>query len=242
MSLPSFSIAIPAMNEETLLPKLFASLKVQSLQPDEVIIADADSTDRTREICQEYGATVVEGGLPSVGRNAAAAKATSEVILFLDADVELRDSEYLKRALEEFVEREFDIVTADISPMTTHWYDHVTHWVYNKYVRAWGARFAHAPGYFIMTKRSLHEKIGGFDETIRFCEDMEYVQRASKQGRFGFLNSVKIPMSVRRYDRDGRLNIAWKFLRAELHLMFKGPIRDDRFHYTFGYGPDDRKK
>ncbi len=237
---PILSIVIPTLNEEELLPDLLTSIAMQTIQP-EVIVADADSSDRTREIAHGFGARVVDGGLPAVGRNAGAAVAKGEIILFLDADVFLPDDHFLSRLLYEFTTRPLDIATADIIPESEKKYDRFSFWVYNRYVRLWGARHAHAPGFFIVIRRALHEKTDGFDETIVFCEDHEYAGRAAKHGRFGLLNSVQIPTSVRRFDKDGRWTIARKFLKAEWHLLFKGPIRDDRFHYTFGYGPSRKK-
>ena len=58
------SIIIPTYNEEEYLPKLLESIKSQDFTDYEVIVADAQSNDNTREIAKEYGCVVVEGGLP----------------------------------------------------------------------------------------------------------------------------------------------------------------------------------
>lgn len=229
------SIIIPAKNEETDLPVLLASIKKQTIQPKEIIVADADSTDRTVEIAKSYGAQVVIGGLPSTGRNAGAIKATAEVLLFLDADVELRDPEFLEKSLGEMFERKLDLATCDVFPLSDKYRDHFLHTAYNTYVRAWGSMFPHAPGFCMFVRKDLHDRIGGFDEEISFCEDHEYAQRANKQGRFGFLRSTKIPVSIRRLDRDGRLAITVKYLLAEIHLATLGPIKHDLFNYQFGH-------
>jgi hypothetical protein len=87
-----------------------------------------------------------------------------------------------------------------------------------------------------LARRDTHEQIGGFDESVLFCEDHDYVNRAGKVARFGFLsNDLKIPVSARRLERDGRLTIAIKFILAELHLIFFGPIRHNGFKYSFGH-------
>lgn len=91
------SVIIPARNEETNLPYLLQSLAGQSRKPDEIIVVDDRSTDRTRELASSFeGVTVVENApLPPgwTGKNWAVwngfAKATGELIAFIDADVRL---------------------------------------------------------------------------------------------------------------------------------------------------------
>jgi hypothetical protein len=87
----------------------------------------------------------------------------------------------------------------------------------------------------MFVRKPLHDQIHGFDETITFCEDHDYAQRLKKVGTFGFLKATKIPVSIRRLDRDGRIKIAMKYMAAELHTALIGPIRHDKFNYTFGH-------
>lgn len=229
------SIIIPAFNEERYLPRLLASIARQDGLEMEVVVADAQSTDRTSDISRAAGASVCLGGLPGAGRNRGAVTARGDQLLFLDADVVLSDQYFLKTAVDEFNARGLDIATCEIDPLSDLRVDRFMYWVYNRYARA-TARFApHAPGFFILVKRSLHEAIGGFDENIRYAEDEDYARRAATAGRFGILDGVKIPVSVRRFERDGRFNIAAKNVLAELHLRTVGPIRSDIMKYRFGY-------
>lgn len=229
------SIVIPTKNEEEHLPVLLDSLASQTQPPVEIIVADAHSTDATVTMAKSRGCQVVEGGMPGVGRNRGAAVATQSIILFLDADVELHDPDFLKSAVEEFEARELDVATCDVLPKSDRFVDRAFHHLYNSYAHVTEPLVAHAPGFCIFVRKSLHDAIGGFDESVTFCEDHEYVQRARKQGTFGFLTSVKIAVSTRRFDRDGHAKIALKYVLAELHLMTLGPPRDNRFHYSFGY-------
>jgi len=229
------SIVIPTKDEQHDLPVLLESIKQQTMQPAQVIIADAQSTDRTREIAVSYGAKVVEGGLVSAGRNRGAEHVNTELILFLDADVELRDPEFLEKAVGEMMERKLDLATCDVFPLSDRHVDHFLHNAYNAYSRAWGSVFPHAPGFCMFVRKKIHDQIGGFDESIPFCEDHEYAQRLGKIGSFGILKSTKIPVSIRRMDRDGRIKIAIKYLLAELHIAFIGPIKHNHFNYTFGH-------
>ena len=56
--IPSVSVIIPTLNGEDTLPELFASLKCQTLQPIEILVADSSSVDRTVDICKSNGARV----------------------------------------------------------------------------------------------------------------------------------------------------------------------------------------
>ena len=234
-----FSIIIIAFNEEENLPVLLNSIKSQTLQPAEVIVADAKSKDKTVEIAMSAGAKVVEGGLPSRGRNLGAAAAGTDYLLFFDSDVELTDKRFLEKAWSYFHVQNYDLATADVLPIEGNWWDRFSHEFYNKYVRVLGAKHPHLPGFCIFVKKSLHDQIGGFDESIHFAEDHEYAHRAVKSGaKFGFLKDVQVPVSIRRMERDGRLSIAVKYILGELHFLLLGPIKDKKFNYTFGYDKD----
>jgi len=232
--LPRLSVVIPAKDEENDLPVLLASLKAQTVQPHEVIVADAKSTDRTVEIAEQMGAKVVPGGMPGPGRNRGAKVAKGEYILFLDADVELLDERFLEDNLAEMVKKGYDFACPDVEPIKGTRFDRFSHEAYNRYCRLVAPLHQHAPGFCIFVKRSFHEKLKGFDEEVTFCEDHEYAMRAAKAGKYGFL-SKPVPVSIRRFDRDSRLGITVKYLLAELHHWFIGPIKHDKFKYTFGH-------
>ena len=57
---------------------------------------------------------VIPGGLPSVGRNAGARRAVTRFVLFIDADMELKDSTLLRRAMELAERRGLHCVTTNI--------------------------------------------------------------------------------------------------------------------------------
>ncbi len=64
------SIIIPTLNEEKYLPKLLRSIKEQDFKEElEIIVADANSEDKTREIAKKFSCKIVEGGLPAKARN-----------------------------------------------------------------------------------------------------------------------------------------------------------------------------
>ncbi len=88
------TIAIPAFNEEKLLPSTLATVAEAGEAFSErgwemeVVVCDNNSTDRTGEIAEAAGARVVfeEHNQISRARNAAGNTAKGEWIIFIDAD------------------------------------------------------------------------------------------------------------------------------------------------------------
>ena len=227
------SVVIPAKNEERLLPFLFASLKEQSRQPDEVIVADAGSTDDTHRVAELFGARVVEGGMPGVGRNRGAAVANGDLLLFLDADVVLPHEDFLRDSINEMTKRQATIATCRVQAHNGNHLDDFFHWLYNMYTLLLEHWIPHAPGFCIFVNRVAHESLGGFDETVVFAEDMEYVQRAVACGqRFAILRSHPIAVSVRRLRKEGYARLAIKYVMGEMLMRCHGPFRG---HLPFAY-------
>lgn len=229
------SIVIPTLNEEDRLPELLESIKSQTGAEYEVIVVDAYSEDETRKLAESYGARVVDGGLPAKARNLGAAAAKGEIILFLDADVVLPAPDFLEKTVAEFTEQRLGAATCVVLPMSEKFADKVFHKIFNFYMKIIRRFSPHAPGFCIFCRKDIHDAICGFDEEIKLAEDHDYVSRAGKITRFNILKSHPILVSVRRFDRDGRLNIALRYLAAEIYIQTKGPIKSDIFKYRFGH-------
>lgn len=233
MKLP-VSIIIPTFNEELFLPTLLSSLQRQSVSPKEIIVADAFSMDNTRAIAKNFGCKIVDGGLPAKARNNGAEKATQPILLFLDADVKL-PPRFLEQTIEEMNRKNLDITSCFVSPKSSLKLDKILHSFANNYMRFTQKFHPHIPGCCIFIRKDLHQKISGFDESVILAEDHDYVRRAKKFGKFSYLRCYKIPISVRRLSKEGRVKIALKYLAIELHLILLGRIRKKIFNYDFGY-------
>jgi len=88
----SISIIIPAYNVENYLGEAFDSIKAQSQLPDEVILIDDGSIDRTLEVAKSYGfpfpyqIVSIKNGGQGNARNLGVSLASSEYIYFFDSD------------------------------------------------------------------------------------------------------------------------------------------------------------
>ena len=233
------SIIIPALNEQQYLPSLLGSIIQQNPSvAHEIVITDAGSQDRTVEIALSYGCTVVPGGLAAKGRNQGGKAAKGDLLLFLDPEALLPNG-FLKRVLAEFKERDLDIASCAIEPLVEKWMPPLTFprfffdLLYNWPARLSQNIFPYASA-VLLVKRSIHEKLGGFNESIRIGEDHDYARRAAKFGRYGFLSSCKLPLFMRRCQKMGALRTNLKYLLCNLVNAFFGEVKSDIFKYNFG--------
>ena len=213
------TIVIPARNESRNLPLLLTSLSRQDypqLAHTKVFVADANSTDGTPGIARSFldrlDIEVIPGGLPSVGRNAGAQRATSRYVLFIDADIELRDPTLLRRALDAMIRRHLDCLTTNIWCPEGGVRDHALYIGNNlvQYFASWTKPFA--TGMFMLFDRATFHALGGFNERALYAEDYLLSKRVSPR-RFGIVRG-SVSTTNRRFQKMGHLKIIRMFLQT----------------------------
>ena len=227
------SVIIPTLNEQEDLPVLLDSLSKQTLQDFEVIVADAGSTDDTVKLAKKHKARVVPGGMPGVGRNRGAEVAKGDFLFFFDADVSL-PPDFLEKADKEMQDRFLDLATCEFHPDSQLKLDEIMFRFANISVKLNQDMNPRAAGFCIFIARRLFERVGGFDETLKLAEDHDLVQRASKYRPLRVLESTHLNVSVRRLEKEGRFSLIQKYFKVEMHLLFKGNVKEDIVDYEFG--------
>jgi len=105
------SVIIPAMNEEHNIGKILNTLKTQNYTPHEIIVVNDNSTDKTESVASSYiGIKIIslkkEPPEGWIGKSWSCwngyLKSTGNLLLFLDADVEL-SKEALESLLTEYI-------------------------------------------------------------------------------------------------------------------------------------------
>lgn len=101
--LPFVSYIMPTLNAGAILDNCLASIARQTYPRDryEIILADAHSTDSTRDIAKKYGAIVLDdnGKNMEEGKRLALENAKGEFIVFVDADNEITHTDYIELAV-----------------------------------------------------------------------------------------------------------------------------------------------
>ena len=234
------SIIIPTYNEEKYLPLLLRTIKKQSFKDYEIIVADNNSTDKTRDVAKKFNCKVTSGGLPAKGRNQGAKVAKGDILLFLDADVYL-PSEFLRRSILEFNRRKLDAASYKIVPkkgskLVKGGFDVLYNWP--AYI---SQGFLPYGAMGIMVKRDIFDKIKGFDENIRIAEDHYFVRQTAEIGKFGILTSTKLLISLRRFEQDGYTKTLGKYLAAAVYMLSGKPIKKG-IDYKFGHYTNRKEK
>jgi glycosyltransferase involved in cell wall biosynthesis len=206
-----YSVIIPAFNEEKSLHQTLTALKNAMESVDfsgEAIVTDNNSTDKTRETAEKYGAKVVFEPVNQIARsrNRGAHEAKGEYLVFLDADTTITPR-LLQTALHKLMKENCcgggTIVELD-RPLT---------FVARKFLAGWtflSRRFHLAAGCFIYVLREAFEDIGGFDERVYASEEIWFSRRLKRWGRkhgkpFHLIEDQTIVTSARKLDHPLRI-------------------------------------
>lgn len=213
---PFFSIIIPTLNEEKVLPQLLENLKVQTYKDFEVFVVDGKSEDKTEQIVETLAAKderfqLLVSQKRNVGhqRNLGGRKAKGKYILFLDADDQLPD--YFLAGVHYHCAKDADIAafTSYIKPDTDNAKDILFTTFMNSAIdTASKMKQPYAYGAFIGCRADVFNAIKGFDEAITFAEDVNFVFRVVKAGyRFVVFKEPSYIYSLRRFRKEGTLRL-----------------------------------
>lgn len=172
----SISVIMPVYNGEPFLRETIESVQAQTLCPFEIIIVDDGSTDRTAEIAKGFGAPVryfyQPNSGPSAARNRGIAQARGGLIALLDVD---------DRWSEKKLELQSVILAEEPSVEVVFGHTQVVVLKDNVYEEFAKPFFSFVNG-CALHRRSAYEKVGLFDEEMRFGEDCDWFMRAREIG------------------------------------------------------------
>lgn len=179
------SVIIPVKNEEKTIKDLLNSLLSQSRKPDEIVITDGGSCDKTVEIINQYikerapiQLIQEKEALPGRGRNVAIAKAKYDTIAMTDAGVIL-DKHWLENLILPFGNGlNLEIVYGVHGCYAKTLFEKCFAIVYIHQGNKLNGKRVNYP-YLGSTaiKKQVWEKIGGFREDLRAAEDILFFKK-----------------------------------------------------------------
>jgi glycosyltransferase involved in cell wall biosynthesis len=200
------TIVIPCKNEKQGIINVLRLIKRQKLDCL-TIIADSSDDSVTRPLILNYSShptqviKLIKGGLPSKARNNGARLVVTPYVLFMDADVYLKEPDFIKICLKEAIEKDYDLVTCKFKTIDGK-YD----WVFRFFdFFQWFSSKTEpfAVGGFMLFKTSTFKSLNGFDENDKVAEDYRLSMKVSPK-KFKILD-VYAYTSSRRFENKGVL-------------------------------------
>lgn len=219
----TISVVIPAYNEEKYLPRTLASLSKLDRKPDEIIVVDGGSTDRTAKVARAHGATVITVAHRGIGfaRDKGLIKAKGDIIAFTDADT-IVPGDWLTK-IEETVSRPGVVGVFGTFRVPDGW------WVYRgyvNYIQPWLNQLYYwlgipmAAGQNMAFLRKVGLSVGGFPEDYKIAEDIEMATRLKKSGKVLLRGDLIVSSSGRR-GNEGFGMMTRVFKAFFLYFIFK---------------------
>lgn len=182
----SIAVVIPTLNEEQYIGRCLKSLEQLNFSKDliQICIVDSGSSDKTTKIASNFNAKIinVEKKTISYSRNKGAFNVHSDLIAFLDADC-LPAPSWLKEAVVHFSSN--NVIAAGSYPS-------VLESESNQLQKMWAGLCKKSdkeiqsvdwlPSANIIVRSEIFNLIGGFNESLLTCEDVDLGYRLRKHG------------------------------------------------------------
>ncbi|MDK2847023.1 MAG: hypothetical protein PWP34_376 [Desulfuromonadales bacterium] len=211
---PELSVIVPFLNEGEMLPSLIRTLQRQQGVKFELILCDGGSEDDSHDVLSPLLAKFpyeyrLYHSPPGRARqlNFGAASSRGNYLLFLHADSTFEDSRALARAYSALHAAHCRAGHCEIAghfPLFFRSRSDQSSWAF--FHHAWKTRL-HRP-YCVhgdqgfMLARSFFEKVGPFDESLPFLEDVRLAKSIENRGRWLLFPTV-LETSARRFEEEG---------------------------------------
>ena len=198
MNGPIFSIVIPVYNRAKLISRAVDSVLAQTFTDYEIIIVDDGSNDNLKKVCDDYNTPKIHyvyqdnaGSNPA--RNNGIRNSRGYYVSFLDSD-DAWEKEYLEEVNKKFAgDNELGLVYVrnikKILPQGRLLEKR------NKNFEGFIYREVLKQGFLtnsscVTVKRELLEKINGWDNNLRACQDDDLCFRLAKITKIGFVDKI----------------------------------------------------
>lgn len=231
---PQFSLVIPAFNEAALLPRLLDSIDVARVRfrsgrdAVEVIVANNASTDATAQIASARGCVVaaVEKRCIAAARNGGAAVARGAIVCFVDADMRVHPETFNVIADTLANPR---VIAGATGVTLERWSVGLALTWATMMPMVWLMRMDTG---VVFCRRADFEAIDGYDESLLFAEDVDFLLRLRKLGkprgqRLTRATRAKAIASTRKFDKYGDWHYFTQMPRMAWRMLRDPHIRDD---------------
>jgi glycosyltransferase involved in cell wall biosynthesis len=239
---PFFSIIIPTLNEEKFVGKLLTDLTKQSYKDFEILLVDAKSEDNTIREVKKYKKSLPIRKIIQIGgrnvsrqRNTGAKSAHGSYLVFLDADSRVKNNFLQKLKAYITIHRgllfipAFSVSKKDPQLSMVVDFTNALIGLSNKIGKPFST------GGSMILEKNFFFLIGGFPEDVPLSEDHLLVRNAYMFGvNAKFLSTISVKFSLRRFKREGKLEMLYKYVKSTLYFLAKGKVDKQIITYEMG--------
>ena len=226
----SISVIIPVHNSEKTLKAVLEPLRDELRIGDELIVVDDRSEDKSREIASRFGAVVISSSdSPGAAgaRNTGALTAAGEWVLFIDSDAVAPTG--WREKLQQRIDQGSQAVQATYSPVAAGSHAatfYKNFYYYYTFTRRIGSDYITGCGtFFFAVKRSVFQKLEGFDDRIpgATVEDADFAARLVGAGG-NILMAPEIEVyHLREYTFPELIGYEWNMMKSKvLYILRRG--------------------
>jgi glycosyltransferase involved in cell wall biosynthesis len=228
-----YSIIIPTLNEEKLLPNLLSQLNDPELKSKydlEIVVSDGGSKDDTIKIATGF-ADIVTVHTSDVfqsiaaGRNAGARFATGNIFCFFNGDVRINNQlKFFDFIKIKFEKSNYLALTGFVSifPEEAGLFDRLFHYCYNHYFQLLNKiGIGMGRGECHIIRREVFERLNGYNEELAAGEDFDLFRRIRNEGKILFTKKIRVYESPRRFRKRGYFSVTWIWIKNGFSVWLK---------------------
>jgi glycosyltransferase involved in cell wall biosynthesis len=225
------TIVIPCKNESSLIIETLIFILGQT-EKFKIIVADSSTEQESINLLKEFQEKykeqikIIGGGLPSVARNKGAELVDTPYVLFLDADIHIKQNDLIVKCLNEMIIGRYDLLTCKFKTLEGKF-----GWVYKIFnVVQWfsSKTTPFALGGFMLFKTETFNKLKGFNNEDKIAEDYHLSSKIAPS-KFRVENLFVYTPS-RRFEKKG---VYWMI--KLLIICWWNRNNDDFFKQDFNY-------
>lgn len=218
------TVIATVFNEENSIESFLNSLCTQTRLPDEIVIVDGGSTDRTIELIKNFKfqisnfklKIIIKKGNRSVGRNTAIQNSSYDLIAITDAGC-IPHRDWLHQLLLAHKKTKAPVIAGyyDAKPKT-HFEEAVIPYALVMPDRLNAQTFLPATRSMMIEKKAW-ESLGGFDESLYDNEDYAFAQKLKKNNiAIEFNKNAKVTW-IPRSNIHGFIKMIYRFAKGDAY-------------------------
>lgn len=209
------TIVVPCKNEESYIGYLLSSLQSQKHISDVRIIIADKSSDRTREVINQFkqklNIEIIEGGPVSAAKNNGAKLVTTPYILFIDSDVRFFSNSVISDTVSLLEKENLDLIGLNIKCYDSDRIAKFSFAIFNVVNKLLSKFIPFAVGAYMLTRTDKFQELGGFPEKYPTSEDF-HLSKMYAVKKFKIANHY-FGQDSRRFKKMGYFGMTWYLIK-----------------------------